>query len=52
MAAKQLKKPLRVGGNVNCICDDVDINIAAREILTVGGLLNAGQVYTHLKESL
>ena len=50
MAAKQLKKTsLELGGNDPIIiCDDVDINIAARGT-TWGGLLNAGQVCTSLE---
>ena len=50
MAAKQLKKTsLELGGNDPIIiCDDVDIEIAARGT-TWGGLLNAGQVCTSLE---
>jgi betaine-aldehyde dehydrogenase len=50
MAAKQLKKTsLELGGNDPIIiCDDVDINIAARGT-TWGGFLNAGQVCTSLE---
>ena len=50
MAAKQLKRTsLELGGNDPIIiCDDVDIEIAARGT-TWGGLLNAGQVCTSLE---
>ena len=50
MAAKQLKKTsLELSGNDPIIiCDDVDIEIAARGT-TWGGLLNAGQVCTSLE---
>jgi|TARA_B100001250_G_C19784814_1_gene783631 betaine-aldehyde dehydrogenase len=50
MAAKQLKKTsLELGGNDPIIiCDDVDINIAAKGTAW-GGLLNAGQVCTSLE---
>ena len=50
MAAKQLKKTsLELGGNDPIIiCDDVDLEIAARGT-TWGGLLNAGQVCTSLE---
>jgi betaine-aldehyde dehydrogenase len=50
MAARQLKKTsLELGGNDPIIiCDDVDINIAARGT-TWGGFLNAGQVCTSLE---
>ena len=50
MAAKQLKKTsLELGGNDPIIiCDDVDIEIAAKGT-TWGGLLNAGQVCTSLE---
>ena len=50
MAAKQLKKTsLELGGNDPIIiCDDVDIQIAAKGT-TWGALLNAGQVCTSLE---
>ena len=50
MAAEQLKKTsLELGGNDPIIiCDDVDLEIAARGT-TWGGLLNAGQVCTSLE---
>ena len=50
IAAKQLKKTsLELGGNDPIIiCDDVDIEIAAKGT-TWGGLLNAGQVCTSLE---
>ena len=50
MAATQLKKTsLELGGNDPIIiCDDVDVNIAAKGT-TWGGLLNAGQVCTSLE---
>ena len=50
MAAKQLKKTsLELGGNDPIIiCDDVDIEIAAKGTAW-GGLLNAGQVCTSLE---
>ena len=50
MAATQLKKTsLELGGNDPIIiCDDVDIQIAAKGT-TWGGLLNAGQVCTSLE---
>ena len=50
MAATQLKKTsLELGGNDPIIiCDDVDIEIAAKGT-TWGGLLNAGQVCTSLE---
>ena len=50
MAAPQLKKTsLELGGNDPIIiCDDVDINIAAKGTAW-GGLLNAGQVCTSLE---
>ena len=50
MAAAQLKKTsLELGGNDPIIiCDDVDIQIAAKGT-TWGGLLNAGQVCTSLE---
>jgi len=50
MAAKQLKKTsLELGGNDPIIiCDDVDIEIAAKGT-TWGGLLNAGQVCTSVE---
>ena len=50
MAANQLKKTsLELGGNDPIIiCDDVDIEIAAKGT-TWGGLLNAGQVCTSLE---
>ena len=50
MAATQLKKTsLELGGNDPIIiCDDVDINIAAKGTAW-GGLLNAGQVCTSLE---
>ena len=50
MAATQLKKTsLELGGNDPIIiCDDVDVNIAAKGTAW-GGLLNAGQVCTSLE---
>ena len=50
MAAKQLKKTsLELGGNDPIIiCDDVDIEIAAKGTAW-GGLLNAGQVCTSIE---
>ena len=50
MAAPQLKKTsLELGGNDPIIiCDDVDVNIAAKGTAW-GGLLNAGQVCTSLE---
>ena len=50
MAATQLKKTsLELGGNDTIfICDDVDVEIAAKGT-TWGGLLNAGQVCTSLE---